>query len=204
MPSLDDLRARIRQCEEQIRAQLPNLAEALTLTAKAMAERRIKNEGIGETYSTNPIPAWFFHGKELNNSGLTWLKQHGVNAKGEAGEATHRNGKKRKKKEAEQKIDRMGTWGEFRAAQGLQNSHKDWSYSNKMWAGMGVLGVEIKGDVYTAPLGGLNKEAQDKMNWARDASGDIISKALKPEDRDVLGETVKDGVLDIVKRILKP
>jgi hypothetical protein len=204
MPTINELRERLKQCQDAIRAKLPELAETLTLTAKAIAERRIKQEGIGETYSTNEVPAWFFHGKELNGAGVTWLKQHGVNDEGKGGEATHSKGKKRKKGQAEAPVDRLGTWGEFRAAQGLQNTHKDWSYSNKMWAGMGPLAVIIENGVYSAPLAGLNKEAQDKMNWAHAATPDFVGRALKPEDRALMGEIVVEGVLETIKQTLKP
>jgi len=198
MPDLEDFKTRLQQLGDTLRARLPEIAETLVLSAKAIAERKIKEQGIGEQYSTNPIPAWFFHGKELNSGGQSWLKQHGVNEKGEAGDATYRKGKKLKKKEKATPEDRLGTWGEFRAAQGLQSSHVDYSYTNKMWAAMLPGPVTESTGIYSCSLGATNTEAQQKMNWNRDRDGDFIGKALSEQDFTTLKTVVVDGVLQII------
>lgn len=205
MAGVRDARAKIKAISDALRAKLPEIAETLALSAKAISERRIKAQGIGEKYSTNPVPAWFFSGKELNSGGQAWLKQHGVNTEGKAGAATHRAGKKLKKGQTEEKTDRTGTWGEFRAAQGLQNDHVDYSYSNKMWAAMAPQrAVETNGMIVSV-LGATNKEAQNKMNWNRDRDGDFVGKAITEQDRTTLNEVVIDEVRQVINTIdLKP
>ena len=198
MPDISVFREKLKALAELVRQELPNMATNLTLNAKALAERRIKESGFNAHYSTTPIPAWFFHGKELNGKGTKWLQQHGVNDEGKSGEATHKKGKKRKKGEAEEKVDRLGTWEEFRQAQGLQGSFVDLSYSNKMWAAMGPLGVIINGNFYSAPLGAGNQQAQQEMNYNFARFGDFIGKGLQSEDFNILAV----GVADDLKRVL--
>lgn len=186
MPDLDDFKKRIAQIREALNERLPAIAETLALAAKGMAERRMKAEGFGVLYSNNPVPAWFFHGKELNQRGTKFLEQRGVDpGTGIAGEAK----KKRKKKgEPAEQYPTTATWKEFRAAQGLQTAFIDLSYSNKMWANMQPVKVENRGQIVVALLGATNREAQNKMNWNRERFGDFILKSLNEEDGRVLGE----------------
>jgi hypothetical protein len=199
MPDLNELKKRLEEIRQAVRQSLPDIATKISLSAKALAERRIKDEGFGEMYSVNKIPAWFLHGKELNQSGVTFLKKHGVNPDtGEQGEGL----KKRRKKKGDPdpgKFDKLTNWGEFRSAQGLQTSHVDLSYSNKMWANTQPRDPEEDGDIVRAPLGATNTEAQNKLNWNRDRYGDFIGKSLKPEDFNLLGELAINEILAILE-----
>jgi len=198
MPDFHEVKKRLEEIRQAVRNSLPDIATKISLSAKAIAERRIKDEGFGEMYSQNKIPAWFLHGKELNQSGTKFLEQHGVNAAGEQGEPK----KKRRKKKGDPdpgKFDKLTNWGEFRAAQGLQNSHVDLSYSNKMWANTQPKDPEEEGDIVRAPLAATNVEAQNKLNWNRDRYGDFIGKALKPEDFNLLGELAINEILAILE-----
>lgn len=199
MASIQDFKERLQQIREAVQAKLPDIAVVLTLSAKALAERNIKDKGFSRVYSVNKIPAWFLHGKELNASGVTFLKNHGVNEKGEQGAAK----KKRRKKKGDPDpghFDTMTNWKEFRQAQGLQTDHVDLSYSNKMFANMQPVKLEQRGDQYFALLGATNKEAQDKMNWNRDRYGDFIGQALTEEDRKTLQNVVVDEVVTILNQ----
>lgn len=197
MPDIEALKKRLDEIRQAVRKSLPDIATQVTLSAKAIAERRIKDDGFGAMYSQNKIPAWFLYGKELNQSGTKFLENHGVNVQGKQGDPK----KKRRKKKGDPdpgKFDKLTNWGEFRAAQGLQNSHVDVSYSNKMWANMQPKTPEEDGDIVRAPLAATNTEAQNKMNWNRDRYGDFIGKALKPEDFNLLGEVVTTEILAIL------
>jgi hypothetical protein len=185
MPDISVFKEKLKSLQDAVRAKLPDIATTLTLSAKAISERRIKDQGFGAEYSKTPIPAWFFHDKELNAQGTAFLNAHGVTQPGAPKKA-----KRAKKGEGIPKADREATWGEFRAAQGLQNGFVDLSYSNKMFAAMIPQEVQVNGDIYSAPLGASNQQAQKEMNYNFERYGDFIGKALQPEDFNLLGDVV--------------
>lgn len=198
MPDINALKEKLKQIEEAVLQKAPEIAITLTLSAKALAERNIKDKGFGYKYSQNKIPAWFLHGKELNQKGTKFLQDRGVDTgTGAQGEPKKKRRKKGETAEPGQ-FDKTTNWAEFRSAQGLQNAFVDLSYSNKMFANMQPVRVEQKGDLYLAPLGATNTEAQDKMNWNRDRYGDFIGKALTEEDRNTLTDVVVGEVVAII------
>lgn len=202
MPDISEFKEVLKKIREAVQAKLPDIAATLTISAKALAERNIKDAGFGVLYSTNQVPAWFFHGKELNATGTKFLEDHGVSpVTGAQGEGK----KKRRKKKGDPdpgKFDKFTTWGEFRGAQGLQNAFVDLSYSNKMWANMQPVRIEQRDDVYLAPLGATNTEAQNKMNWNRDRYGDFVGKAIGDAERDILGDVLLDEVGGVIRQFL--
>lgn len=198
MAGLPEFKERLRQIREAVEAKLPDIAVTLTLSAKALAERNIKEKGFGAMYSENKIPAWFLHGKELNASGTKFLENHGVNPQTGAQGAGKKKRRKKKDDPDPGHFDTLTNWKEFRAAQGLQVDHVDGSYSNMMWSNMQPVKVEQRGPVVLAPLGATNTEAQNKMNWNRDRYGDFIGKALNDTDRETLTGVVVDEVVQVL------
>lgn len=202
MADITDFKKRLQAIREAVIAKLPDIAETVAISAKAMAERNIKEAGFGVMYSTRQVPAWFFHGKELNSRGTKFLEQHGVHPKtGAQGE-----GKKKRRKNAGDpdpgSFDKTTNWGELRAAQGLQKAFIDLGYSNKMWANMAPVAIRTEGDgVTVAQLGATNREAQNKMTWNFIRYGDYIRKALTPENGNTLGEIVISEVLEVVNQV---
>jgi hypothetical protein len=190
MADIVEFKWRLQQIREALREHLPNIATTLALTAKALAERNIKEKGFGVLYSNNKVPAWFLHGKELNQKGTKFLADRGVNpSTGAQGGGK----KKRRKKKGDPDpgyFDKETNWKEFRAAQGLQTAFIDLSYSNKMWANMQVVQVITEALIVKALLGATNREAQNKMNWNRENFGDFIRKALSDADGKILGDLV--------------
>lgn len=199
MATLDDFHTRMEQMKSELTKRLPDIAIILTLSAKALSERNIKDKGFGAMYSQNKYPAFFLHGKELNGKGLKFLQDRGVDATGKQGK-----GKKKRRKRGETGdpgvYDTLTNWGEFRAAQGLQVAHVDVSYSNKMWANMAPLEPVVTGNKVIAPLGATNREAQDKMNYNRDRYGDFIGKSLSKNDMLILRETVNREILNVLQQ----
>ena len=199
MANLEDFKNKIDQVREAVRQKLPDIAVTMTLSAKGIAERKIKDKGFARQYSQNKIPAWFLHGKELNAAGTKFLENHGGKTDASQGEGK----KRRRKKKGDPdpgNYDTLTNWGEFREAQGLQSDHVDLSYSNKMWANMQPIRLEQKGDRYLAPLGATNTEAQDKMNYNRQRYGDFIGAVINDEERDALGEVVLNEVSEVIKQ----
>ena len=162
MSDLKELTGRFKKLRDSLPEVLPDVATSVSLSAKALAERTIKDMGFGELYSSVDVPAWFFNDKQLNNSGRNFITNVTDS------EYPYTN------------------WGSFRRAQGLQNSHVDLTYSGKMWASMFPQDVEIVGMVYTAPLGSNNKEGQSKMNWNFDRYGDFVGRALSGDNLELL------------------
>lgn len=194
---MDEFKKRLKLMEDEIKKRLPEVATVLALSAKAIAERRIKDKGFAVIYSSNKIPAWFLHGKELNQRGTKFLENHGVDAAGKQGEAK----KKRRKSKGDPDpgyYDTTTNWKEFRTAQGLQSAFVDLSYSNKMWANMAPVNVEERGNIVRALLGATNTEAQNKMNWNRIRYGDFIMKGLIETDRPILTDVVGNELVKIL------
>lgn len=181
MADIKDLRARLKAIGDAVKNGLPDVATTLTISAKALAERRIKDKGFGAAYSDEKLPAFFFYDDELNGAGKAFIAKNE-----EQGEFMN--------------------WKDLRNAQGLQTGHVDLSYSNKMWANMQPGPVEYNGEVVTAPLAASNTEAQKKMNYNRDRYGDFIGKAITKDDRNALGAVVMEGIKNIIdnENLLKP
>ena len=173
MPDVSELRAQLKKLEDVIRLKLPEVATLISLSAKAFAERNIKERGFGAVYSANPLPSWFFLGKELNKTGETFIL-----------------GRIKQKQET--------TWGEFRAAQGLPNEHVDLTYSGTMWASMQPQEPFESNGVFYAPLAGGNRQTQDEMNWNFERYGDFVGKALTPENFKALLQAAYDELIQII------
>lgn len=192
MASIEDLKAKLHQIRDQLPSYLLEAATSVSLTGKALAERTIKDKGFGATYSLQEVPVWFFSGKELNASGKAYI------------ETKQGKGKKKKKKlenitEADL-YDGMGTWKEFREAQGLQTGHVDLTFSGKMWAGMFPREAYQNGNLFIAPLGHNNKEGQNEMNWNRDRYGDFVGKALTGDNYKIMADI---GVQELMRLIVE-
>jgi hypothetical protein len=201
MSDLTDFKTQLKKLREAVDAALPNVAEGLALTAKALAERRMKEQGFGVLYSSVKVPAWFLHGKELNQRGTKFLEERGVNPiSGEQGEGK----KKRRKKKGDPDpghFDTTTNWGEFRQAQGLQAKFVDLSYSNMMWANMAPVKVVQEGEIIKALLGATNREAQNKMTWNFERYGDFIRRTLNEDDGKILGEYVINEISDVLAQL---
>lgn len=181
MADLNDLKQTLQRIIEALPEVLPQVATSMSLTAKAVSERIIKDRGFGYTYSENEFPVWFLTGKELNGRGLNFIKTV--------------------QKEAETlDIDPTANWMQFRGAQGLQTAFVDLTYSGKMWAGMFPQAVKVDGTQYIAPLGNNTVEGQQKMNWNYERYNDFLGAALSGEGID----TVYDVGYAEFMRLLAP
>src|SRR4051812_17484051 len=125
MADLSDFKKRTQALREYVADRLPAVAETLALTAKGLAERRMKEQGFGILYSKHPVPAWFFHGKELNQRGTAFLASHGVHPKTGVSGAPKKKRRKNKGDPDPGSFEKTTTWGDFRVAQGLQAAFVD-------------------------------------------------------------------------------
>jgi hypothetical protein len=188
MASLADLKSKFQQLKTAVVAKLPDVAATLALSAKAIAERKIKDVGFGALYSENRIPAWYLDGKELNAAGLVYLqtkkKQDAKNTKTVKGIKIYPE-------------DYGVNWKEFRNAQGLQTGHVDLTYTGFMFSNMQPVrfAPNSDGTIVQAMLGATNVEDQLKMDYNRDRYGDFVRQAISSEDdatlQNVVGEEIK-------------
>ena len=160
---MDDLIQRLKDFRDNLPTIIGEAATLVSGSAKAIAERRIKESGFNESYSDAKYPAWFLIGEELNQAGLSFLKTKKEN-------------------------DEPTNWAELRESQGLQSAHVDLSYSNEMWSGMQPQEpYELNGAI-VAPLAHTNTAGQRKMNYNFERYGDFIGKVLNEEDMEMLAE----------------
>ncbi len=164
--NLNDLINKFKNLKDSLDSAMKDTATSISLAGKAYAERIILDEGFGAYYSATKFPAFKMFGKELNSSGLNFLK-----SKAEKKEYTN--------------------WKELRDSQGLQTGHVDLHYSNEMFRSMLPTEPKQEGTKYIAPLASNTKEGQHKMNVNRDRYGDFIEKALGDEGAEVMGNVGK-------------
>jgi hypothetical protein len=181
MATIIDLIHRMQNLENDLKSSLGDIATSVSLTAKAIAERTIKESGFGAEYSTKNVPTAWLYGQVLNASGTSFLQQR------------------------DQESDELGLEGEasykeLRAAQGLQVAHVDLTYSGEMWRGMLPAEPEIHGGIAIAPLGHTNRDGQDKMNWNFERYGDFIGETLTGDNFDTLKTVAAEEVNRIIQR----
>lgn len=169
MADLNDFTNRLHSIREAMRQRLPDIAVLMTMTAKGLAERNIREAGFKAVYSSYEVPAFFLKGK----------------AKTKAGEALV-------EKNIDDGVDM--NWADLRRGEGLQAGFVDLSFTNKMWAGMFPRNPYWEGDKVFAPLGGNNEEVIDKMNWNKERYGDFIGKVLTKKEIELLFEVVRDEI----------
>ena len=183
MSDLADLIKQLKAFRDAIPDVMPTVATSVSMSAKALAERTIKDKGFGFLYSQTEVPAWFFKGKELNKRGLAYLESL--------------------EEKADEENPALTNWGEFRNSQGLQSKYVDLTYSGKMWASMFPQDVQIDLFRYVAPLGSTNKEGQNKMNWNYERYGDFVGEALKGDSEDILYNVAYDELVRFLDEKLK-
>ena len=180
---LQELIIALKGVRDALPEALASTATSMSLTAKALAERTIKDKGFGENYSAAQMPAYFFKG--FTGKGGTYLPKY-LNKRGLA--YIEKIEKQQAKENRQNKTNYRAriSWAELRKAQGLQTAHVDLTYSGKMWAGMFPQDVVVEGYKYIAPLGANNKQAQDEMNYNFERYGDFIGATLTGDNLDML------------------
>lgn len=191
---LQDLINAMKDVRDALPAALSSTATSMSLTAKALAERTIKDKGFGETYSTAQMPAYFYKGFTGKN-GITYLPKN-LNKRGLAYIDAREKQQAQENKANGTNYRARISWQDFRKSQGLQVGHVDLTYSGKMWAGMFPQEVQIEGYKYIAPLGANNEEAQNKMNWNFEQYGDFIGATLTGDNLDLIYQV---GIDELVR-----
>lgn len=167
---LEEFTQKLEQLKRDLIAEAPAIAYQMASDGKAYAYLRITSEGVG-SYSTNPIPTFFFKGRELNKAGEDWLEKHS-----------------------------MGTWSEFKDAQGVGSEFVNLLYSGRTFAGIVVIGESREGEAYVAEIGGSDKEVQEVMDNNYLRYGNYLMAT--PEEERKIAEGANDRIAEIISRQL--
>ncbi len=174
MPDINDLKKKFQEVREAIYKELPDVVLLLTVTAKSIAEKKLRQQGMGAKYSETTYPAFFLEGKEKSGAGKKYIE-----------------------KAIEDDVE--VNWKGLRQAEGLPTDFVNLSFTNKMWAGMGPQTPYWKDGVVYSPLGGNTIEVVNKMNWNYDRYGDFLGKQLGKDEIAVLQVVAKNKVIKILK-----
>ena len=122
----------LNQLYANIIQEMPSIVEEMAVTGVSLVKNRSINDGINQdgkegskaTYSTNKTRTFKFLPKARNEAGRKYVK-----------------------------ANRLGTWFEFRKAQGLTNEQVNLSYTNEMWRNYGLIQYRQSGTKFVYEVG---------------------------------------------------
>lgn len=142
-------------CQNALRQEAPRIVLLQAQTALALVTLRIQNQGLGAyQYSATPVPVFFFAKRALNAAGRAYVQT---------------------KQKAKAPRDRLGTWGEFRAAQGLPSSMVTLTYTGGMFRSLTVVAAGASGAVYQAKIVAADRESAAKVAYNQARYGDFLA-----------------------------
>lgn len=145
----NELGNKIKQFNELLVLEMPRINETVALNAFALVRNRINNTGTlgnGNSmggYSTTELPAFFFNGKSLNNSGDKFVE---------------------KAKKSGEKI----SYKEFREANNRPTDHVTLNFSGDMWKDIGVVKEYVTGTKIVTVIGAKNTKVRSKSGLTTD------------------------------------
>lgn len=163
------MEAKVRLMRDGIIEDSMEVAIEVALAHKAIVVRRLQAEGIpGKHYSENGIPASLMENNQYArlNSGFDKLIKD--------------------KKKSKEKV----AWKDVRAAQGLQTSFVDYTFSRRTLKNLTIIDTRIDGGGAVAELGGSEEETKDRLSYGFDRYGDFL--APTEEEADQLGKAAQD------------
>lgn len=174
------IEAAIQQLDQLIsnyEDELVKICETVALDARALITNRIQQQGLGgQFYSENPLPTFFYEGRELNGGGRSILKR------------------KDKKKEGL-------SYKEWREANGLQAEHVDLSFTNRMWQNLVIIGTFKDGENYTTVIGGGDEETKKKLEWNTKRYGSFLK--LNADEETILKALLDKELSNLLNKYLK-
>lgn len=167
----------LRKYLTAVKAAAPVLSQEIAQTGVSVMVNRSIETGINKNgvpgakaqYSTKPFPTFFYGKKVRNQGGRNYIKKN-----------------------------KLGTWGEFRKAQGLRNDVVNLSYNNTMWRNYGVLGNVQNGALYSTLIG--MKDGSRIFEYNVNRYGDFYENT--PEERKQLDGDLLFKINSISQRYL--
>lgn len=143
---METLTARAAQAKAALRQAAARIVRLQAQTGLALVTLRIQRDGLpGKAYSTNPVPTWWFANKVLNSSGRAYVKKN-----------------------------RLGTWGGFRAAQGLPSDRVTVTYTGRMFRSLTPTEGVATGTVFTSQVVASNAESAKVLGYNIEHYGDFL------------------------------
>lgn len=149
----------IAACKAELLAQAPRIVQVQAQTALALVTLRIQSQGLGVPYSTKGVPVYFFEGRAQNAAGRDYIKR----------------------KEKEKGKARLGTWQEFKQAQGYGSTSVNLTYTGRMFRSLTTIFAGFSGLIYTARIVASDQEEAQKVQYNMDRYGDF----LQPQGAEV-------------------
>lgn len=131
-------------------AQAPRIAETYGRVLLASLTLRIQRDGLpGARYSTKPVSTSWFADRALNSAGRAYIKDN-----------------------------KKGTWGAFRAAQGLPNGAVNLTYTGRMFRSLTVAQGGNTGTVFRAKIVASERESAAVVGYNQDRYGDFLQPTV--------------------------
>lgn len=143
---MESLFDRLERQKQRLLQAAPRIVLTMSATGLALVRLRIQRDGVpGQQYSRALVPTFFFGGQDLNAGGPRYRKQH-----------------------------RLGTWGGFRAAQGLPSDAVTLTYTGRMFNSLAPAAAGQAGPLATARIVASDREGADKVKWNTARYGDFL------------------------------
>lgn len=174
--TVEEFSDRVREFNSAVQTEFPVINARIARSALSLIRDRIINEGIDHTgkpfgkYSTNPLPLFFFTGKEL-------------------GSGAEKRVKAQAKANLKQGINGV-SYEQFRAANNLQTNHIDFKFSGDMWRDVDVLETTVEGNVISTIV--ASKNSITRQNGASQISTGQIMEYLAERFGDFLALSEKE------------
>ena len=127
---METLASRTAQAKAALRLAAPRIVLAMAQTGLALVVLRVQRDGVGVTYSTRLVSTGWFADRVLNSAGTAYIA-----------------------------ANKRGTWGQFRAAQGLPGVQVNLTYTGATIRSLTPTAGSSNGPVSTAVLVASNAES---------------------------------------------
>lgn len=165
---MDTLQSRVQAAKAALRNAAPGIVLTMAQTGLALVMLRIQRDGlIGKQYSATPIPTYWWERRALNAAGQTYIAQN-----------------------------KLGTWGAFRAAQGLPSALVNLTYTGAMMRSLNATAGAASGSIFSASISAADSENTTKVQYNITRYGDFLAP-LPSEAATVAlyGQTELDKIL---------
>lgn len=142
----------IAACKAELLTQAPRIVETQAQTALALVTLRIQSQGLGVPYSTTGVPVFFFANRAQNAAGRDYIKR----------------------KEKEKGKARLGTWEEFKQAQGYGSTSVNLTYTGRMFRSLTTIFAGFSGLIFTARIVASDEEEAKKVQYNMARYGDFL------------------------------
>jgi len=171
--------AKLRNEAEIIRRAAPSMSAEIAESTLTLIKDRSINEGIlidgregnKAQYSTRKINTQKFKGKERNRAGSAYIA-----------------------------ANILGTWHDFRKAQGLNSEPVNLSYNNDMWENIKVLqSTDAGGGKASTTVGSLDDETNNKIAANTARFGDFLTPT--EDELQIAQEVLQEKLLKLLRQL---